>query len=302
LALETLESLLVNDNEIPSEEMFYSGLVACDVGKDWERAVYLLDLMTKTYSLSTFAATLTIASCASCGQSDEAIRILNQMISSNVTASIWTFNSVLSACAKSGNWKDSLSIFEKMRAYIEANHMSIDEGNKSTEFDVSMSQVESVEALISIDSSSISLNSFKVLYNTLIQALGDGNQGILVDEIYKEGINKRIFAPFDNLSKGFVDLHFHSVYMAKAAARLCFVIFLENEEIVKSLFNKDGNGLLIIVGHNRGNKLLQAIQSCLMDEFTPSIRSDVLSSNAGRLLVNSGDALEWIRTNKNTPR
>ena len=110
-AIEILE-----DVPKPDLFMYNSALIACNTGRDWEQAIYLLSKMQEDgHQLSTVVVTSAIAACSTCGQADEALRLLDMMEERDIPRSVWTFNAAMSACAKSGRWKDALSVFEKMR-------------------------------------------------------------------------------------------------------------------------------------------------------------------------------------------
>ena len=69
----------------------------------------------------------------------------------------------------------------------------------------------------------------QVTYNTLIEALGEGGQHILVDELYKEAVENNIVNPLSGFDRGYIDLHGHSVHMAKAAMRYTFEYMLSSK-------------------------------------------------------------------------
>ena len=107
---------IIEDMPRPDLFMYNSALIACNTGKDWEQALYLLDKMQRDgHALSTVVVTSAIAACSTCGQADEALRLLDMMERDGIPRTVWTFNAVMSACAKSGRWKDALAVFEKMR-------------------------------------------------------------------------------------------------------------------------------------------------------------------------------------------
>ena len=86
--------------------------------------------------------------------------------------------------------------------------------------------------------------------------------------------------------------------MAKAAIRKGFETILVGERNFDLFSGK--RHLHIIVG--KGGKLLPAVKSQLEEEFHPGIRCTILSTNSGRLVVNSFDAIKWLSQNKNSAR
>ena len=90
-----------------------------------------------------------------------------------------------------------------------------------------------------------------------------------------------------------IDLHYHSVYMARAAVRMTF-------ETVYALYCADAlpvdGRLIFIVG--KGRKLLAEINKQLKTEFDPPIQCHVRSQNLGRLLTNETDVINWLERRK----
>ena len=71
--LEVFE-LLRQLPEKPDTYMYTSALVACENGRDWKKALVLLDEMQRDgHPLNTFAVTTCIAACAACGESSPSI-------------------------------------------------------------------------------------------------------------------------------------------------------------------------------------------------------------------------------------
>ena len=63
--------------EKPDTYMYTSALVACENGRDWKRAMALLDEMQRDgHTLNTFAMTTCIAACASCGESSPYLTLI----------------------------------------------------------------------------------------------------------------------------------------------------------------------------------------------------------------------------------
>jgi pentatricopeptide repeat protein len=315
IAIEILEGMRKKNGGVSDLNMYYGAFSACDSGKDWEQAIYLLNrLQEDGHKLSTLSVTSVITVCSACGRADEALGLLRMMEEKNIVRTVWTYNAAIAACAKTGNWKGALSVFEKMRensmevkdsfegaedisnpqfdsAFIGmtdspvSRRMSsdvldvsdgalgmIDEGIEEKEeeedeeeqeeedeeeqeeedeeeqeeegwderlnadFDDSFgtgNYRESNQNLEGIEEAGL-FNGMRgvanqVTYNTLIEALGEGGQQILVDELYKEAVENNIVNPLSGFSKGYIDLHGHSVHMAKAAIRYTFEYMLSSK-------------------------------------------------------------------------
>ena len=209
----------------PDLFMYTSGILACETGGDWEHAIYLLDKLKKDgYNLTTVAVTSAIAACAAKGRADEALLLLEEMSSKHrLTANICTYNSVLSACAKAGRWREAFCVYEKMRNALEYSDMNNPAHTRND---------ESIDFLRAVGPQS---NIFT--YNTLIEALGAGDQHLLIDEVYRQAVMDGVFNPFLNITVGQVDLHNHSSHMAQAAMRLLFDLLLMAYKKSRSLEN-----------------------------------------------------------------
>ena len=260
------------------------------------------------------------------------------MVERRIECSIWTFNAAMCSCAKVGRWRDALKVFEMMRNYLdergkedssklsfsqadpvdaadeEAVFVLSNEANqqllKNTVTGLASEFMNSEEAdewgdddIEDVNSGYESyMASFNmtniVTYNTLIQALGEGGQFLMVDDIYQDAVTKGIVNPWKNFkSEGWIDLHFHSVHMGKAALRYTFENILDDSDLYTSVVGEDGEltkGITVIIG--KGAKLKRAIQLQLKNEFRPSIRSALSPRNRGRLVLSSRDVKLWLRT------
>jgi pentatricopeptide repeat protein len=399
MAIEILEDIRKLNGGVSDINMYYTAFTACDSGRDWEQALYLLNRMREEgHPMTTIAVTSVITACSACGQADEALRLLQMMEDKGIERTVWTYNAAISACAKKGNWRGALSVFEKMRensiiASKDTNGPSVlqastsssavigpddassmgntiadgritenivveDEEEEEEEeeededeveeegwderlnpnFDVSLGTgnyemseeyVEGVEEVGLFNGMRGVAN--QVTYNTLIEALGEGGQVVLVDELYREAVDNNIVSPLLNFKKGWIDLHGHSVHMAKAAIRYAFeyLLSLEPSELntdserkpfvadytdsvssipsgevplggsINSTNSKKAGKkreLAVIVG--KGRKLVPVIQKLLLEEFHPSVRSSVSKTNSGRLLLCEGDISKWLAIHK----
>ena len=361
VAIEILEDMRKTMGGISDRSMYFSAFTACDYGRDWEQAIFLLNRMQEDgHSLCTVSVTSVITACAACGQADEALRLLHMMEDKDIVRTVWTYNAAISACAKSGNWKGALGIFEKMRVNSLENKeassaMKAEEGpailasgsledeksdgvysqveenitdscdlneefedetdneddveeeeeeeeeeegwdeSHNSNFDITLgtgdyevreAKLEGVEEVGLFHAMRGVAN--KVTYNTLIEALGEGGQVILVDELYREAVENSIVNPLSDFDKGWIDLHGHSVHMAKAAIRFSFESLLTTERKTTS----HQKGVSVIVG--KGAKLVTAIQRVLAEDFHPSIRSHVSQINSGRILLSAVDIEKWL--------
>ena len=134
-----------------------------------------------------------------------------------------------------------------------------------------------------------------VTVNTLIEALGEGEQFTLVDEVYLDAVKRNIISPLVKFEEGLVDLHFHSVHMANAALRYVFEVMLADDTALNAQ-GEVSKDIVVIIG--KGSKLLKAVQAQFKNDFRPAIRTSVLDKNRGRLALSSKDVSYWLRTHK----
>jgi pentatricopeptide repeat protein len=80
---------------------------------NWVKAVRLLDEMG-TGGRTTAAFDATIRACATGGQVQRALELLNSMEKEGVAATGSTFRSVMNACVKGGEWRKALELFSAM--------------------------------------------------------------------------------------------------------------------------------------------------------------------------------------------
>jgi pentatricopeptide repeat protein len=130
----------------------------------------------------------------------------------------------------------------------------------------------------------------RVSYNALIEALREAGEYKKADEWYLDAVTVGVLSPFKDLARhGWVDLHMHSVNMARSAVQMTF-------STLRALHTQDAvpneGEIVFIVG--KGRKLLQAINQHLAEAFDPPIRCHVHSSNLGRLLLNKQDVMHHM--------
>lgn len=270
--------------------------------------------------------------CITVGKTDEALGLLKFMQNKRIECSVWTFNAAMFGCAKVGRWRDALAVFESMRTYVDKKKADASSGKSSGNMssdslhttlnaeDNSLVMATALREISNYDSEDTEvggdgsdeeeddeddyesyMESFDianiVTYNTLIEALGEGGQFMLVDDIYRDAVQKGIVNPFrDFKSRGWVDLHYHSVHMGNAALRYLF----EDMKSDPSVLNGDGacnREITVIVG--KGSKLQRVVEMQLKNEFRPAIRANVCVGNIGRLRLDLEDVRFWLQTHKN---
>ena len=159
--------------------------------------------------------------------------------------------------------------------------------------------------------------AMNVLYNALIECLGEGHQTMLVDDLYKEALKRRAVTPFKLLEKkNWIDLHDHSAHMARAAMRKAFQQLVKDYETGSGYHSNRNNGngsisngsnsknknkdIVVIVG--KGERLQAAIEEQLLHEFKPSIRAYRFEKNMGRLLLPERDVIAYCKAYANNSR
>jgi pentatricopeptide repeat protein len=298
--------------------MYTSGILACQTGGDWEHAIYLVDrLKNDGYNITAMALTSAISACAARGRADEALQLLDDMSAKHrLTPKLCTYNNVLLACAKAGRWRDAYAVYKRIRRSPDAYHNLLK----------CSSERRTDEEMDARRASGTQSNIFT--YHTLIEALGVGEQPLLIDEVYRHAVLHGVFQPFEKVSEGEIDLRDHSPYMATAAVRLLLELILlscgkaenmdddndDNDDPVAALFtsmrdqlnsfrNATGlhsklivtNGLDLALVTGKGNKLRSTIKALLLKSFRPSIHAYVHKSYADRIVLPKNSLVEWLR-------
>ena len=306
LALSTFEEVLDKD-----ERIYNAAILACETGKDWEHALFLLESMQKKgLKLNTIVITTAIAACASSGRFDEALGLLKMMKTKGIRRNIYTYTAAISSCAPEGRWKEALAMFELMQEddgalsseisgeneYVAVDELegAVDTENAGNDEEEEEDEGEEEDDEEEEDDPDVGIDIFATrkvppnirLYNTLIEALR--SQELMVDNLYAQGVENGIIKPF---AANMLDLHAHSLNMAKAAVRYALNAMLspgQQQNVTKDL--------VIIVG--RGKSLGMGIKTQLLHDFHPTIRSYISETNAGRLRVNAKDLQHWIQLNR----
>ena len=313
--------ILGNMTEKPDLFMYTSGILACETGGDWEHAIYLVDKLKKDgYNITTMALTSAISACAVRGRADEAKQLLDDMSAKHrLTPKLCAYNNVLLACAKAGKWQDAYAVYKRICRSSEAyNNLLKCSGELRTD--------EEMETWTSGGAQS---NIFT--YHTLIEALGAGEQPLLIDEVYRHAILHGVFRPFETISEGELDLRDHSPHMAAAAVRLLLELLLmtpgkvDNIGSPKVLADNDmdpvatllsalseqlntfrsaaglqskilvANGLDLVLITGKGSKLRDTIKALLLKSFRPSMHAYLQKTCPDRIIIPKNSLVEWLK-------
>lgn len=270
---------------------YVAALVACETGLDWEQACFIMNEAKESgHGWTTSMVTTAIAACGASGRAQEALRILENAASSGVPLNVISFNAAVFACAGAGFG---------LAAVERAENLSYDNYNDDYTDDIDDRDIDSIVLWKEAEDLVMFMKKLKIYpnritYNAVIEAMGAANQTSLIDHWYLDGVTAGHIQPFRGLeSHGWIDLHYHSVYMARAAVRMTF-------ETVYALYCADAlpvdGRLIFIVG--KGRKLLAEINKQLKTEFDPPIQCHVRSQNLGRLLTNETDVINWLERRK----
>eukprot|EP01134_Creolimax_fragrantissima_P003940 CFRG3940T1 len=221
--------------------------------------------------------------------------ILNEMNDNAIKRSTHTYNIAMKVLGRLGAWKRAMSLFRELKQEHETNGVS-------TEF---------------------------FSYNTIVEALGICGQEAHIDNVYESMIEKFYSTQWDgfkeNASKT-VDLHYHSVFLAKSAVRCVFRRLLQScydqnihiSQSKKGVSNANNSfsqlssfksvdptwmktPLILIVGKgsnsgDEGPKLRFAVQTQLLTEMTPPINcvQHPTHFREGTLVPDSNDVRMWL--------
>ena len=278
---------------------YVAALVACETGLDWERACYIMNKAKESgHGWTTSMVTTAIAACGASGRANEALRILENAAGSGVPLNVISFNAAVFACAGAGF---GLSAVERAETLLYNNCNDDDNDGNYNNYvdDIDDRDIDSIVLWKEAEDLVMYMKKLKIYpnritYNAVIEALGAANQTTLIDHWYLDGVTAGLIQPFRGLERhGWIDLHYHSVHMARAAVRMTF-------ETIYALYCADAlpvdGRLIFIVG--KGRKLLAEINKQLKTEFDPPIQCHVRSQNLGRLLTNESDVINWLEKRK----
>jgi pentatricopeptide repeat protein len=304
-AISIFEDYSFGERQEPA--MYRAALTACATGQDVEQALHLLSRLQKDGFAPDTASLTTVISA---GRSADAFKILSFMEKNKIHRNVWTYNAAISACTKEKKWKDALRIYEMMRSDLSEadfrNHSLPDVEGQINDFDDVQVTFGHLATKDNNPTEFFDSISSIVTANSLMEVLADGQQDLLIDQIYDDVISREIIKPFVFSDQGLpiTDLHFHSVVMAKAAIRFLFHgILLKGSSIIGTAATHgayaaaSGNSLTVITG--KGEKLKDAVKDQLSSEFSPPIKCSVLNGNAGRLVLDENDVKAWLSVHGN---
>lgn len=103
---------LVEDGHLDTVHGYTLALRMADSGEQWEWAVHLLDMCRKGPGLDVTACNVGIAACARSLQWEKALMVLDSMSREKVVPDLETYQKAMSACSRSGKWEAALVVLE----------------------------------------------------------------------------------------------------------------------------------------------------------------------------------------------
>jgi len=110
--LESTVATLVEDGHLDSVHGYTLALRMADSGEQWEWAMQLLDMCRKGPGLEVTACNVGIAACARSLQWERALMVLDGMSRDDVVPDIETYQKATSACSRSGKWEAALVVLK----------------------------------------------------------------------------------------------------------------------------------------------------------------------------------------------
>ena len=230
----------------------------------WECALSLLRRMQENGlkpDIQTYSSV--ISACESAGKWQRALSVLQSLMDKegeDKSLNVYCFNAAISACEKGGAWVEALELYERMKAH---------------------------------PSKAIKPN--QVTMGGVIQALDAAGQKELIQEIYNEGLRRKILQPWrytlDNSKSRIraLDLHYFSAALARAAMR----------DHIESLLDKgvlqDTEDFVIIIGkglRSTAEPVLKKTAVALLNEY--GIAHHIDAENPGRIIVRYNDLADFV--------
>jgi pentatricopeptide repeat protein len=269
---------------------FNSAIYACEKGNmqsngtQWETALQLFEQM-KQYGFERDIYTFngTISACAKARQWEKALQLFEEMERDGVERNTITFNATISACERGGQWEKALELFEQMkRSGVERNTKTF----KSAISACGKQGEWRAAEIIFKDMESSGVARDVATYGVMMNVLGNAGQLAAVDELFLAAKEKFFAEAWDRFHRErLLDLHDHSVHMARAATRL---VLRTPGSPVKGFIMGKGN-----ISGLDGPKLMSAVQEELSAQVPP-IGSKVDTRDPQLLLVDQDDLAAWV--------
>jgi len=308
LALSLLEQM--KERGVPRTlHTFNSAITACARSGMWKEALGVFEALRQTDDVSfhvTYPQHQAVTNTS--GLYDGKYLNVTLSVEGNASDVKNIYNNDLHIATTSGNTQTVNDITDRDFDVDKDSQMSLSKKNKEEVQEDSADSIDSVDKIEDMedledgeieeeedDDETVFIQPHKagklrpdiITYNTLVQALGEGGQDALIDDVYTDAIRQGVFRSVYHSPEGWVlDLHKHSVQLAKGAVRVAFHRILDMEP------NMFPNEMMIVVG--RGSKLLQAVETQLADDFRPSIRAKINPFNPGCLDLVSSDIKAWL--------
>ena len=230
----------------------------------WECALSLLRRMKEEGmkpDVQTYSSV--ISACESAGEWQRALGVLRQVVDDHDNLNLFCFNAAISACEKGGAWVEALELYYRM----------IDKGGPVTPNFVTIS--------------------------SLILALDRAGQEELAQDVFENGLKKRIFQPWTRTrcaSSGTpiraIDMHSFSSAMARIAIRSVMESLLSGSNPSHNI----DNPLVIIVGKGRGSTSEPVLMPFVRNLFEQNygIIPQADPNNSGRLIVHGRDLRSYV--------
>ena len=87
---------------------------ACEKGKEWSRALHILQQLRGNLIASSVSYGAAISACEACEEWQQALLLLTDMFADQLRADVVTFNGVVQACQKCRRWKEAVQLLDEM--------------------------------------------------------------------------------------------------------------------------------------------------------------------------------------------
>ena len=114
-ALELLEEM-ANRGLEPNVITYSAAISACEKGGQWKRALKLLEEMkSRSIEPNVISYNAAVSACEKGGQWERALELLEEMMNCGIETDVISYSAAISACEKGGQWTRALKLLKQMK-------------------------------------------------------------------------------------------------------------------------------------------------------------------------------------------
>eukprot|EP00613_Pedinella_sp_CCMP2098_P060822 CAMPEP_0171986624 /NCGR_PEP_ID=MMETSP0993-20121228/274965_1 /TAXON_ID=483369 /ORGANISM="non described non described, Strain CCMP2098" /LENGTH=289 /DNA_ID=CAMNT_0012639535 /DNA_START=27 /DNA_END=896 /DNA_ORIENTATION=+ len=278
----------------PNAVSYNAAISACEKGRQWEKAVGLINSMhNRGVEPNVISYSAAISACEKGGQWEKAVELLNSMQDRGVEPNVISYSAAISACGKCGQWEKAVELLNSMHNRgLEPDVVSYSAAISACEKGGQWEKA--VELLNTMHYRGVKPN--EITMPACIEVLEGAGRFAKADEIMVSAQKLGYFGTVRS-SDSEIDLRGCSVAVARTLLRL---VLLDLKSV--SYPSRD---IVIITGQGKGSGergavLPDQVRSFLIECSGPQITE--VPTNPGRFLLVREDILTWAEAGYQTDR